>query len=144
MRPYPFSISKRAEARIDLYEPTADEMIGGLFARVFRFLQIFVLDSNLWADDLGRIILRGMLESVFYLRFLAKQDQDDMFLQFQRYGIGQEKLYKMQLRKLLEDTKLEESPELLDYIESASDEEIANEPVNVTLKNFENARELAI
>ncbi len=135
--------AQRAEAKVDLYEPVADEVLGGLFARVFRFLQTFVLDYHLWADDLGRVVLRMMLEAVFYMRFLTEQNQTELFLAFQKYGIGQEKLYKMQLRKLLEEDKIEDSPELREFIDSESDEEIADELVSVRLKNFEDLRKLA-
>jgi len=136
--------SQRTEAKVDLYNPTADEVIGGLFARTFRFLQTFVLDFHLWADDLGRVVLRLMLESLFYLRFLTEQNRPELFLAFQKYGIGQEKLYKMQLRKLLEEGKLEASADLREFIDSDSDEEISDELVNVRLKNFEDLRKVAI
>jgi hypothetical protein len=135
--------AQRAYAKVDLYDPVGDEVFGGLFARVFRFLQTFVLDYHLWADDLGRVVLRMMLEAVFYMRFLAEQNQPELFLAFQKYGIGQEKLYKMQLRKLLEEGKLKDSSELREFIDSDSDEEIADELVNVRLKNFEDLRKLA-
>lgn len=135
--------AQRMEAKVDLYEPVSDEVFGGLFARVFRFLQTFVLDYHLWADDFGRVVLRMMLEAVFYLRFLAKQNQAELFVAFQRYGIGQEKLYKMQLRKLVEGGRLDDSPELHDFIDSDSDEEISDELVNVRLRNFEDLRKLA-
>lgn len=135
--------AQRAAANLGLYEPVADEVMGGLFARVFRFLQTFLLDYHLWADDIGRVVLRMMLESIFYLRFLAEQDESELFLAFQRYGIGQEKLYKLQLRKLLEEGKLKDSPELREFIDSDSDEEIADELVNVRLKNFEDLRKVA-
>ena len=135
--------AQRTEAHVDLYEPVGDEVCGGLFARVFRFLQTFVLDFHLWSDDLGTVVLRMMLESVFYLRFLAQLDNPELFLGFQKYGIGQEKLYKMQLRKLLEEGKIEDSTALREYIDSGSDEEIADELVNVRLKNFEDLRKLA-
>jgi hypothetical protein len=95
--------AQRTAAKIDLYEPVADEVVGGLFARVFRFLQTFVIDYHLWADDLARVVLRMMLEAVSYLRFLSEQNQPELFLAFQRYGIGQEKLYKMQVRKMIEE-----------------------------------------
>jgi hypothetical protein len=135
--------AQRAEAKVDLYEPVGDEVLGGLFARVFRFLQAFVLDYHLWADDLGRVVLRKMLEAVFYMRFLSQQKKPELFLAFQQYGIGQEKLYKMQLRKMLEEGKLKDSPELREFIDSNSDEEVADELVNVRLKNFEDLRKLA-
>jgi hypothetical protein len=130
-------------AEINLYEPVADEVVGGLFARNFRFLQTFLIDYHLWADDLGRVVLRMILETVFYLRFLTQQEQADLFLAFQRYGIGQEKLYKMQLRKMLEEGRVADSPELREFIDSDSDEEISDELVNVRLKNFEDLRKLA-
>jgi hypothetical protein len=140
----PILEAQRGSANVELYEPVADEVIGGLFARVFRFLQTFVLDYHLWADDLGRVVLRMMLETNFYLRFLSNQNQSELFLAFQRYGMGQEKLYKMQLRKLLEEGKLADSQELRDFIDSDSDEEIPDELVNVRLKNFEDLRKLAM
>jgi len=139
----PILEQQRASAKIDLYEPVADEVLGGLFARCFRFLQTFILDYHLWADDLGRVVLRLMLESVFYMRFLALQNKLELFSAFQKYGIGQEKLYKMQLRKLLEEGKLPDSPDLREFIDSDSDEEIWDELVNVHLKNFEDLRKLA-
>lgn len=135
--------AQRAESKVDLYEPVPDEVLGGLLARVFRFLQTFVLDYHLWADDLGRVVLRVMLEAVFYMRFLTEQNQPELSLAFQTYGIGQEKLYKMQLRKMLEEGKLHDSPELCDFIDSESDEEITDELVSVHLKNFEDLRKLA-
>jgi len=135
--------SQRSQAKVDLYDPVADEVIGGLLARVFRFLQVYLLDFHLWAEDLSAVVLRMMLESVFYMRFLTQQNRPEVFLGFQKYGIGQEKLYKMQLRKLLEDGKLTDAPELRRFIDSDSDEEVADELVNVTLKNFEDIRKLA-
>lgn len=134
---------QRGEAKVDLYNPVADEVIGGLFARTFRLLQTFVLDFYIWADDLGQIVLRLMLESVFYLRFLISHNQLEMFLEFQKYGIGQEKLYKLQLRKLVEEGNLNATDELRDYIDSDSDEEISDELLNVRLKNFEDMRKVA-
>ena len=139
----PILEQQRAEARANLYDPTPDEVIGGLFARTFRFLQTFVLDYHLWAEDLGQVILRMMLESLLYLRFLDNQNQVELYGEFQKYGIGQEKLDKMQLRKLLEEGTIEDSPELRSFIASESDEELTDELVNVRLKNFEEMRKVA-
>jgi hypothetical protein len=139
----PLLKSQRAAAPVDLHEPVADEVVGGLFARIFRFLQSFLLDYHLWADDLGCVVRRMMLESLFYMRFLIKHNQAEMFMLFQTYGIGQEKLYKLQLRKLLEEGQIEETESLRDYIDSDSDEEIADELLKISLKNFENLRTVA-
>ena len=66
-------------------------------------MQTFVLDYHLWAEDLGPVVLRMMLEAIFYMRFLSEQNRSELFLEFQKYGIGQMKLYKMHLRKLVEE-----------------------------------------
>lgn len=139
----PLLEQQRGEAKIDLYQPVADEVLGGLFARVFRYCQTFLLDYHFWAVDVGQIILRTMLESVFYMKFLSGQNQVEIYLAFQRYGIGQEKLYKLQLRKLIEEGKILESPELGQFINTDSDEEIPDELVNVLLKNFADVRKVA-
>jgi uncharacterized protein DUF5677 len=139
----PLLEEQKGQAKIDLYQPVADEVMGGLFARVFRFFQTFLLDYHLWAVDLGPVVLRMMLESIFYMRFLANQNQPELYLEFQRFGIGQEKLYKLQLSKLLDEGKLEDTPDLRRFIESESDEEISDELVSVQLKNFMDIRKLA-
>jgi hypothetical protein len=56
--------SQLNRAEIDLYDPDSDEVLAGLFAREFRFLQVMVLDYHVLAGDLGRVILRMMLESL--------------------------------------------------------------------------------
>ena len=76
----PILEQQRAETAVDLYQPVRDEVLGGLFARVFGFLQTFVLDFHLWADDLGQVVLRMMLESVIYMKFLAAENGSDAYL----------------------------------------------------------------
>ncbi len=135
--------AQRNQAQVDLFEPVADEVMGGLFARTFRLLHAIMLDTYLWSVDLSRVILRMMRESVFYMGFLSKQNTPEAFLAFQRYGIGQEKLYKLQLLKLLEEGRIRDTPEIREFVESSSDEEIMDELVNVQLKNFEDIRKLS-
>ena len=139
----PLLESQRIQANIDLYEPEADEVLGGLFARVFRYCQTFLLDYHLWSVDLGQAVLRMMLESVFYMNFLSYHNEHPMYVAFQRYGIGQEKLYRLQLRKLIEEGSIEEIPRLREFVETDSDEEIPDELINVTLKNFMDLRKVA-
>ena len=134
---------QRAEAETDLYEPIVSEVLGGLFARVFRFLQTFVLDYHLWAEDLGPVVLRMMRESIFYMRFLARQKGTEPYLEFQKYGMGQLKLYKLQLRKLLEEGKIADSVDLRRFIDSDCDEEVSDLLLEVRLKNFEDLRKLS-
>jgi len=77
------------------------------------------------------------------MQFLVKQNDPNLYLEFQRYGIGQDKLYKLQLRKLLDEGKLNDTPELRQFIESQLDEEISDEVVNIQLKNFMDVRQVA-
>lgn len=84
-----------------------------------------------------------MLESVFYMKLLSGQNQVEIYLAFQRYGIGQEKLYKLQLRKLMEEGEIKGSPELDQFINTDSDKEIPDELVNVLLRNFADLRKVA-
>jgi hypothetical protein len=76
----PLLEAQRNQASIDLYEPIADEVMGGLFARTFRLLHAIMLDLHLWSVDLSRVILRMMRESVFYMGFLSKQNTPEAFL----------------------------------------------------------------
>jgi Family of unknown function (DUF5677) len=139
----PLLEGQRAQADLDLYQPEADEVLGGLFARVFRYCQTFLLDYHLWAVDLGQVVLRMMLESVFYMTFLSNHDEHEIYVAFQRYGMGQEKLYKLQLQKLIEEGSIQETPELREFVHTDSDEEIPDELINVTLKNFMDLRKVA-
>ena len=140
----PLLETQRESASVDLYDPVADEVIGGLFARVFRYLDTFLLDYHLWASDLGCVVRRMMLESLFYMHYLTKQDKVELFQSFQTYGIGQEKLYKLQLRKMLEEGEIRETESVCAYIDSDLDEEISDELVRVSLKNFDSVRDVAI
>jgi hypothetical protein len=139
----PLLEEQRTVLKVDLYNPTADEVINGLFARNFRFFQTFVLDFHLWAEDLGRAVIRMMVETLFNLAFLLRENREELFLEFVKYGIGQDKLYKGQLRKLLEDGKLQDSPELRTFIDEDIHDEIWDALVNIKLKNFADIRKLA-
>jgi len=139
----PLLESQRDHVHLDLHNPIADEIINGLFARNFRFLQTFVLDYHMWADDVGRSILRMMIETLFYLKFLLKENKPELFSEFRKYGIGQEKLFKVQLRKFMEEGRIKETDELHSYIDSDSDDEISDELVNIKLSHFENLHAIA-
>jgi hypothetical protein len=61
----PLLEEQRSQAKLDLYQPVANKVMGGLFVHFFRFLQTFLLDYHLWAEDSGSVVLRMMLESIF-------------------------------------------------------------------------------
>jgi hypothetical protein len=129
-------------AKSDLYDPTADHVLGGLFARQYRFLQTYVLDFHVWAADLGRVILRMMVETLIYLKYLSSNSPDEC-REFVKYGIGQEVLFKAQLKELVNQGKIPNSEELCSYLESPVDKELTEQLIKVKLKNFENLRKLS-
>ena len=45
----PLLEEQRSQAKLDLYQPVANKVMGGLFVHFFRFLQTFLLDYHLWA-----------------------------------------------------------------------------------------------
>ncbi len=129
--------------QVNIYEPEENEVINGLFFRVLRFYHSYVISFHFWAEDMHRIITRTIIESFIYLSYLINTNKKEIYLEFIKYGIGQEKLYKLQLAKLIEEKKIQPSSEIIDYINSDSDEEIWDELISIKLKNFEDLRKLS-
>lgn len=127
----------------NIFEPEEDEIINGLFFRIFRFFRTFILDYHLLADDIAQIILRTMMESYIYLAYLLQENKHELFLEFKKYGIGQDKLYKLHLIRLLEEGKIKKTKELINFIESQSDDEIWDEMISIKLKSFDDLRKIA-
>lgn len=134
---------QRGLAPIDLYDPVADHVVSGLFARQYRFLQTYVLDFHIWAVDMGRIVLRVMLETLIYLKYLTFKDDLEQFREFVKYGLGQELLYKGQLGELSDQGKISKSRELDEYLSAPVDNELSELSIKVKLKNFDDVRKLA-
>lgn len=133
---------QQEEIALDTFSPEKDEVINGLFFRIFRFFHSFRISFHFWAADIAEMTYRTMLESLFYLRFLTKENNDELYKEFIKYGIGQEKLFKAHLATLLDEKKIESTPELIEYINSSGDE-IWDELVSIKLANFENLNKLA-
>lgn len=135
--------SQQEKLDVDIYSRHKDEVLNGLFFRVFRFYHSFLISFHFWAADIGEMTYRTMLESVFYLRFLSKEDNEDLYKEFVKYGIGQEKLFKAHLATLLDEKKIESSDEIIDYVNSSTDDEIWDELISIKLSNFVNLNKLA-
>ena len=76
----------------DLYDPFKDEVIIGLFSRIIRLYITFLKAPELWSRDVSNIFIRCILDSTIVLRYLLKQDNDELFQKFLEYGRGKEKL----------------------------------------------------
>jgi len=88
---------------------------------VFYALTLLFNSSITYSHGLaeGRIILRSLVELFITLHFLAKSDNDKMWLQYRRYGNGQAKL------AFLKNIREEDVPEFIDMelLESLANED---------------------
>ncbi len=84
--------------RLDLYDPTKDEILFGLFSRITRLLSLLYKDPLLWSRDTGGIMLRCLADTAITFAFLAKKGTPEDFARFVKYGEGQQKLLMLQLQ----------------------------------------------
>lgn len=139
-------VSQYKSIKIELFDPTEDEIINGLLSRNYRFFSSFLISPSFWAGDIGEIISRSMLETNIYLLWLLKKNDKSLYLDFKKYGIGQEKKYKAKLIDYVNDGTLEikeQDTRFAEYLNEDTDKEIWDELVDIELKNFENIRGLA-
>lgn len=128
---------------LDTYSREKDEVVNGLFFRIFRFYHSFLIDFHFWASDVAEIMYRTILESLIYLEFLANEDNEELYKEFVKYGIGQEKLFKAHLATMIDEKKIKSTPEIVNYVNSSSDDEFWDELVSIKLTNFDNIKKLA-
>lgn len=83
---------------IDVYDPTRDEILFGLFARSSRLLVLLLEDPYLWARDIGSILLRCLADTVITFVHLAQKGTTEDFARFIEYGEGQQKLLMLHLQ----------------------------------------------
>lgn len=84
--------------RMDLYDPTRDEILLGLFSRLSRLFALSCFDPNLWARDTAGIMLRCLADTAITFAYLVKHGSEDELRQFRKYGEGKEKLLMLHLR----------------------------------------------
>jgi hypothetical protein len=82
----------------DLGNPLPDEVRFGLLSRQTRFTVAVSRDAILWAEDLGRIFSRSIVETYLTMSWLIKNGQQADYESFVEYGLGQEKLLIEHLR----------------------------------------------
>jgi hypothetical protein len=93
------------KVRLDLYDPTRDEVLFGLFARLSRLFILIASDSNLWARDMGGIMLRCLADTAITFSYLAVAATEEDFRRFREYGEGQEKLLMLHLQDNYPDSQ---------------------------------------
>jgi len=94
--------------RPDLYDPTRDEVLCGLFARLTRLHNLLTENPHLWSKDVGSIMLRCLADTAITFSYLVLSASPDEFNKFVEYGEGQQKLLMLHLQdNYPEDTSLE-------------------------------------
>lgn len=78
--------------KYDLYDPEKDEVIIGLFSRIIRLCITFLKAPELWTQDVSKIFIRCILDSTIILKYLLRQDNNELYHKFLEYGRGREKL----------------------------------------------------
>ncbi len=92
----------------DLYDPTRDEILFGLFSRLLRFYCLIVEDPRMWSHDTSGIMLRCLTDCAITFAYLIICGGKEDFNKFKKYGEGQEKLLMLHLQDNYEgETTLE-------------------------------------
>jgi hypothetical protein len=119
--------------KVDLYDPSKDEILFGLFARLTRLLCLFLDDPYLWARDVSGIFLRCLTDTSILFVYLIKKGTDKDFKDFIQYGEGQQKLLMLHLQDSYPDEK---SPEGLSTEEIGEGLGFMPELIDVELGNW--------
>lgn len=107
----------RSQYRPDLYDPSKDEVLLGLFSRVTRLFVLMMENPSLWARDTGGIMLRCLADSAITFGYLTVAGSNEDFTRFIEYGEGQQKLLMLHLQDNYPDDK---------SLEGLSSEEISD------------------
>ena len=92
-------VSRLAQkTRYDLYDPERDEVLAGLFSRAARLYVLLAEDPNLWARDVGAILVRCLADTAINFGYLARKGKEEDFRRFKEYAEGQEKLLMLHLQ----------------------------------------------
>jgi hypothetical protein len=94
-------------ARVDLVNPTRQDVIIGLLARNLQLACEIVQNPGLWIMPISAILVRCMIETQIRLAWLIKRGSDTDFKDYVEYGLGQEKLYIEHLKRLSVEDRLD-------------------------------------
>ena len=129
--------------KCDLYDPSRDEVMFGLFSRLTRLYYSMLDDPTLWARDLSGIFLRCLADTAITFSYLAVAGREQDFQKFVQYGEGQAKLLMLHLQDNYPDQYSFEGHTAADISEDLG--RFTPEIINVELGNWSgmDARKLA-
>lgn len=111
-------------------DPRADGAFGLAINMLTLAMELSVSPSNKFAS--GRIILRTIVENYITLKYLAKKDDDTIWMQYRNYGSGQTAL------AFLKNTFAEETPDSIDMerLEMLANEDAWLETKDIAVGNW--------
>lgn len=109
----------------------------GTFGIAFYGLTILeeIAASNAKSSILARLGLRTILETHISLRYLTKQDDEQLWKKWRTYGAGQAKLNALKFDELVDPPKFVNT----DTLESIASEDLWEEFINIELGNWSGA-----
>ena len=136
---------KLKDFEYDLYDPSKDEVIIGLFARIIRLYIIFLKAPELWTRDVSNIFIRCILDSTITLKYLLKQNNSELYQKFIEYGQGKEKLQILHSQDTYPDEKSAGSEDS-NGLASELGSDFFIESLSINLGNWidKNVRDMAI
>lgn len=111
-------------------DPRADGAFGLAIYMLTLAMELSVSPSNNFAS--GRIILRTIVENFITLKYLAKKDDDTIWMQYRNYGSGQTAL------AFLKNAFAEETPDSIDMerLENLANEDAWLETKDIAVGNW--------
>lgn len=106
-----------AAAQLEVATPR-HEVLTGHVVRAYRALEALLRAPHMWTGEHASPVTRLLFEAQIFIRWMLKQGNEEVFLQYQSYGLGKRKLLKQHVKSLLERLG-DEAPEMFKaYAES--------------------------
>jgi len=120
------------KAKLDLYDLDRDEVLFGLTSRQFRLFSAIASDPQLWTPDLGFMLHRVMADTLIVISWLVHKGDLSLYQRFKRHSVGKQKLYKLHLAEIGEQTGLD-TEELEESLAERINEELWEELLPIEL-----------
>jgi hypothetical protein len=124
---------RQLRTRLNLWNPTPDEVRLGLASRVLRLVHELIDDPNQWTSTGAAHVLRAIVDTRIILAWLLKKDDDALYEQFKEYGMGKTKLYKLHLEDFIDAHDATHLDDLREQLEREVNAEILEEFQRISL-----------
>lgn len=78
------------------------EVLTGHVVRAYRALEALIRAPHMWTGEHASPVTRLLFEAQIFIRWMLQRGNDEVFLEYQSYGLGKRKLLKQHVKSLLE------------------------------------------